>query len=229
MPDWKKLVRERLGPYKPAYREEVVVELAAHLEETYETARLQGFTDAAAAKLTLQEVQEVNDWHVLAADIHRAKSQEDQMNDDQMNPRTKSLWLPVLLTLLSASVSLMATQFLGLRPHLVWIKGMGITLYWPWLAGLPLCGALGAYLSQRAHGPLPARLAASLSPALIMLIVMLLILPWGLALDGLHFLTLVSFGLGLANWVAVPAFALLIGASPFLHELSAPATRGSTT
>ena len=223
MPDWKKLVSERLEPHQPlAHREEVVAELAAHLEETYETARSQGLTQAAAAELTLQEVQQVNDWHVLAADIHRAKFQEDPMNR-----RTRSLWLPTLLTLLSASVSLMATQFLGLRPHLVWINGMGITLYWPWLAGLPLCGALGAYLSQRAHGPLPARLAAGLSPALIMLIVMLLILPLGLALDGIHFLTLVSFGFGLANWVAVPALALLIGAAPFLHQSPAPAPRSA--
>jgi hypothetical protein len=223
MPDWKSLVRQRLEPHQPlAHREEVVTELAAHLEETYETARLQGFTEAAAAELTLQEVQEVNDWHVLCAVIHRAKFQEDQMNR-----RTRSLWLPALLTLLGASVSLMATQFLGLRPHLVRINGIGITLYWPWLAGLPLCGALGAHLSQRAHGPLPARLAASLSPALIMLIVMLLILPWGLALDGIHFLTLVSFGFGLANWVAVPAFALLLGAVPFLHQSPAPAPRSA--
>jgi hypothetical protein len=221
MPDWKSLVRKRLEPHQPlAHHEEVVTELAAHLEETYETARLQGLTESTAADLTLREV---NDWHVLAVDIHRSKSQEDQMNH-----RTKSLWLPALLTLLGASVSLTATQFLGLQPRLVWIRGMGITLYWPWLAGLPLCGALGAYLSQRAHGPVRARLTAGLAPALIMLIVMLLILPWGLALDGLHFFILVGFGMGIANWVALPALALLIGALPFRHEPPVPET-GSTT
>jgi hypothetical protein len=62
-----------------------------------------------------------------------------------------------------------------------------------------------------------------------MLIVMLLILPSGLALDGLHFFILVSFGLGLANWVALPALALLIGAAPFLHEPPALETQRSTT
>jgi hypothetical protein len=212
MPDWKSVVSEHMkscGP-PPANRDDVVSELAAHLEESYEAALSQGLTEAAAVALTLQEV---SDWHVLAQDIHRAQFQENQMNY-----RTKSLWLPALLTLLGASVSLMATQFLGLQPRLVWIHGMGITLYWPWLAALPLCGALGAYLSQRAHGPLRARFAASMSPALIMLIVMSLILPWGLAIDALHFLQLVSFGLGLINWVAIPGAALLLGTLPFLRE-----------
>lgn len=223
MPDWKELVRERMSDLNlPAdTKEEVIAELAAHLEETCEEARSHNLDEPAAINLALQEVA---DWHALAADIHRAESQENQMNH-----RTKSLWLPALLTLLSASVSLMATQSLGLQPRLVWIHGMGITLYWPWLAGLPLCGAVGAHLSQRAHGPLRARLVAGLSPALIMLIVMLFILPWGLALDGLHFLTLVSFGLGIANWVALPALALLVGAAPFLREPPALETQRSTT
>jgi len=221
MPDWNKLVREHLQPYQAPHREEVVTELAAHLEETYEAARSQGLTESAALELTLQEVK---NWRVLAESIHRAKSEEDLMNH-----RTKSLWLPTLFTLLGASVSLMAAQLLGLQPRLIWIHGTGITVYWPWLAGLPLCGALGANLSQRAHGPLPARLAAGLSPALLMLIVMLLILPWGLAIDGVHFFIVVGFGLALANWVALPAFALLIGAAPFLHDSPQAGTLRSTT
>jgi hypothetical protein len=220
MPDWKRIVSENMSALNlpSGAREEVIAELAVHMEETYESVRAHGLSNSAAMEQTLQEV---GNWRVLAEDIHRAKSEEDPMNH-----RTKSLWLPALLTMLGASVSLMAAQFLGLHPRLVWFHDMGITLYWPWLAGLPIFGAVGAYLSQRAHGPLRSRLAACLSPALIMLTVMLLILPWGLALDGLHFFTLVSFGLGLANWVALPAFALLIGASPFLHQ---PATQRSTT
>lgn len=51
-----------------------------------------------------------------------------------------------------------------------------------------------------------------------MLITMCLVLPWGLALDGLHFLQLVSFGLGLINGVAIPGVALLLGAAPFLKK-----------
>ncbi|MGP0018405.1 MAG: hypothetical protein ACLPHP_07545 [Candidatus Sulfotelmatobacter sp.] len=223
MPDWKRIVSENMSALNlpPGATEEVIAELAIHMEETYESVRAHGLSNSAAMEQTLQEV---GNWRVLAEDIHRAKSEEVLMNH-----RTKSLWLPTLFTLLGASVSLMAAQLLGLQPRLVWIHGMGITLYWPWLAGLPLCGALGANLSQRAHGPVRARLAAGLSPALLMLIVMLLILPWGLAIDGVHFFILVGFGLAVANWVALPAVALLLGAAPFLRESPEAGTLRSTT
>ena len=72
MPDWKKLVRERIAPsaLPAASREEVVSELAAHLEETYKDARSRGLTDAAAVECALQEV---SDWHLLAKEILERK------------------------------------------------------------------------------------------------------------------------------------------------------------
>ena len=133
-----------------------------------------------------------------------------------MNHRTKSLWLPSLITLLGASASLALFQFVGVRPQLLWVGRLALTFYWAWLATLPIFGALGACLSRRAHASMPTRLVSGLAPALVMLIVMFLVLPWGLAMDGFDFFRLVSFGLGLANWVALPAFALLLGTVPFL-------------
>lgn len=211
MPDWKRIVRERLqsSQMNVADPDSVVSELAAHLEETCEHARSIGLTDRAAIDSALQEV---TDWQVLAKQIRRAKSEEAFVNH-----RTKALWLPALATFLSASVSLMLCQFLGMHPRIVRVGEVSMWFYWPWLATLPIFGGLGALLSHRARGHFRARLAAGLSPALIMLIVMLLILPWGLAIDGLHFLQLVSFGLGLLNWVALPGLALLLGALPFLR------------
>jgi hypothetical protein len=210
MPDWKKLVREsmestqRLGQV----HDDVISELAAHLDETYEDARSRGLTKTEAFELTLQEV---DDWRVLAANIHHAKSEEDYMNH-----RTKALWLPGLVTLLGASLLLMLTQFVGVQPRLVWMGKFAMVFYWHWLVGLPLFGALGAYLSQRARGPLNARLAAALSPALVMLITMLLILPCVLLIDGPSSLIISSFVIGATNWVALPGVALLAGATPFL-------------
>jgi hypothetical protein len=133
-----------------------------------------------------------------------------------VNYRTKSLWLPALTTFLGASVSLMVCQFFGLQPHTVWVGKVGMSLYWAWLATLPVFGATGAHLSRRAHGGASARLVAGLSPSLIMLIVICVILPWGLAIDGFDFFRLVGFGLGVVNWVVVPAVALLLGALPFV-------------
>ena len=136
-----------------------------------------------------------------------------------MNYRTKALWLPALATFLGASLSLMLCQLSGIRPRILWFEGhAAVWFYWPWLLTLPIFGAAGAHLSLRAHGPVSARIAAGLSPALIMLTVMLLLLPFGLAIDGFHFFRLVGFGLLLIGWVALPALALLLGAAPFLRE-----------
>ena len=137
-----------------------------------------------------------------------------------MNYRTKGLWLPALITLLGASVALALSQYFRIAPRLVWVGHWAITIYWAWLATLPGFGALGAYLSQRADTTAKLRLVASLSPALVMLIAMCIILPFGLAMDGFHFFRLVGFGLGLINWVAIPGFALLAGAAPFLRTIS---------
>jgi hypothetical protein len=209
--DWRETVRERLDSQVLPFRcrEEIIAELAAHLEETYDHARSRGLGNQAAFELAIAQIR---DAHRLAKAIRRAKSAGDSMNF-----RTRSLWLPALITLLGASVSLTLSQLIGVQPRLVWIGPLAMSFYWPWLATLPVFGALGAYLSRRALGPAPARLAAGLSPALVMLIVMCLILPWGLAIDGVSFFRLVSFGLGLANWVALPAVALLLGALPFLR------------
>ena len=212
MPDWKKLVHERLEsfPLPSADREEVFSELATHLEETYRAACARGLGDGAAIELTLQEVE---DWSVLAAQIRAARFKEGPMNR-----RTKALWLPGLASLWGASMLLALTQFAGFQPRLIWIGGMGMSFYWPWLAGLPVLGAVGAYLSRRAQGPTPARLVAGLFPALVMAVVMCLILPWGLVIDGFSFFRLVHFGLGFMNWVALPGLALFLGTMPFLRE-----------
>ena len=210
MPNWRQIVRDRLKP-KPLNRadlDSVVSEFAAHLEEVFDEAQVRGFTEEQALQIALQEVE---DWRVLAAEIDAARSEV------RMNHRTKSLWLPALITLLGASVSLAATQFIGLQPQQVWVGKMGMTFYWPWLVSLPVFGAIGAYLSRRAAGQTPMRLAAGLAPPLVMLVVMFLILPWGLFLDSFHFFRLVHFGLGLINWVGIPAAALLLGALPFLR------------
>jgi|SRR5579859_505027 len=212
MPDWKQVVRRRMPSWRT--KEDVVAELAHHLEETYEQARSAGLTQRSALRLTLKEVQS---WSVLATEIVRAKQ------EGEMNHRTKSLWIPALLTFLGASASLMLCQFHGIAPRMLWFDHTVLVLYLPWLATLPVFGAAGAYLSRRAQGPMTARLAAALSPALIMLAVMLLILPWGLILDGLHFFTLVGFGVCLTTWVAIPALALLLGAMPFLTRFESRA------
>ena len=140
MPDWKKLVRERLAMLNlpPSTEKEVIAELAAHLEEIHEKVRQTCVTDAAAVELTLQEI---DNWSVLARNIRRAKSE-----GESMNYRTKSLlWPLAAVTWLGASLSVMVLQRTDrLYPNL-------ILFYLPWLATLPLVCAAAAYLAQRAN------------------------------------------------------------------------------
>lgn len=212
MHGWEHIVRERLESSRCAIvnTDSVISELAAHLEETHDAALWRGLTEQAATQIALQEI---GDWRALAKHISRAQSTEDLMNH-----RTKSLWLPALVTLLGASVCLMACQLWGMQPRLIWVGKLAMTFYWPWLATLPFFGAAGAYLSQHGQATLRVRLAAALSPALIILIVMIGILPLGLVVDGFHFFFFVAFALGAINWVAIPALALFLGALPFLHN-----------
>lgn len=224
MPDWRERVRERLQATDAfSCREEVVEEIATHLIEVYDAARASGLPEAQAVEVTLQEV---GDWHDLARKISHAKSREQSVNY-----RTRSFWLPTLITLSGASFSLLVIQSMGIEPHLVWIDlrhlvsppsvlygRINMTFYWPWLASLPFFGALGAYLSGRSHASTRSRLVTGLSPALIMLVVMCVILPIALAIDGFSLFRLAVFGVwGLMNWVAIPAIALLLGTLPWLH------------
>lgn len=129
-----------------------------------------------------------------------------------MNQRTKSLWLPGLISLLAANVFLMMLQRAGLPIHLFRLGSLPVALYVPWLVVLPLCGAIGAYLSFRAGGDCLARLAAALFPGIAFLGLFCLIF---LASVFAGHATAVMIGVGLLVCV-LHGMALLLGALPFL-------------
>lgn len=214
MHNWQRIVRHRLQLQSlPVAPESVVAELATHLEESHDDARSRGLTEANALAETLQELE---DCDVLVKEIRR-KSREDVMNY-----RTKTLWIPAMMTLLAASLSLMILQKTGFRPNLIWKGPIAVLFYVPWLASLPLAGAVGAYLAQRAHAAVSRRLLVATSPALLLLMVMSIILPLELIVDGFWWFRLIYFAVAAVNWVAVPGVALLIGAAPFLRGASEP-------
>jgi hypothetical protein len=95
-----------------------------------------------------------------------------------MSYRSKTLWLPGLVTLALASVLLMVAGFLACsRPTVPWVDTGAIVLSGLWLLTLPFCGALGAHLSRRAGGTRLKGLVAATFPASTMLAVFCLILP----------------------------------------------------
>ena len=88
MRDWQAVIRKNLRGLRldPACQQDIVAELAAHLEDVCREFRAEGRSEAEAFRCSLEEV---TDWHRLAARIQRAKREEEVMNT-----RTKQLWLP---------------------------------------------------------------------------------------------------------------------------------------
>ena len=144
-----------------------------------------------------------------------------------MNHRTKTLWLPALISLATAMVFLMISTQIALEPRVIAERfvtlrtsttstSYSFAVYLPWLILLPFCGAAGAYLSRRAGGQWAVRLIAGLFP--------------GIALFGLvTFLTLIgqivpfqhqwsAFVTALLFLMVPPGIALFLGIMPFLRQ-----------
>jgi hypothetical protein len=133
------------------------------------------------------------------------------------NDRVKRLWLSVTVTWLGTTLSLNVADWLD-HPSLILRRPIPVTFPLPWLATLILVGATGTYLAQRAGAPRKTRLLVATSPALLLGIALLLLLPWRFA-DGYPW-ALTFFAIDAENWVVVPGLALLFGALPFLWHQS---------
>lgn len=212
MRDWSGLVRERLaGLNLTAFQqEEIVAELSGHLEDLFEVWRAQGLEESEALARALDEVP---DWRRLARKIQCAKREEKNMN-----ARTKSLWLPGLVSLAAANGLLMVFWRTGLTPQFYKQGSLIMPLHIPWLLALPFIGAAGAYLSRRAGGARLARLAAGLFPFLVLLGVscigfVALLISGHLFLQGIAMTVLLM--------IVLPGLALLLGVLPFLRAQKA--------
>jgi cation transport ATPase len=135
---------------------------------------------------------------------------------DLVNRRAKRLWLSVTVTWLGAILSLMVLRWAD-DLNLVLRRPVPVMFSLSWLTTLLLVGAAGAYLAQRADAPRKTRLLVSTSPALLLGIVMLLFLPWRLAVEGYPW-SLIFFAMDVESFVVVPGLVLLLGALPFLWQ-----------
>jgi hypothetical protein len=203
------------SPDSPCHRnEEVIAELAAHLEEVCEHAQSRGLNPTEALELTLQEVA---NCHALAADIRRAKSKEDTMNH-----RTRSLWLPALASLFASSLFLLVLTEISMRPPMLvrLHSGAAQQLYAVWLIGQIAFGALGAFLSRRVGGNRIARIVAGTFPAIVMLASCVIVIPVSALMQHNDFIFHNPGRLwwGAFLWAVVPAVTLLLGAAPFLQQ-----------
>src|SRR5258708_951419 len=213
MPDWQKLVRHRLSglALNAEEKDEVHAELAAHLEESHESLRAKCLSEQAAMQQTLRQV---TDWQDLGQRIQTARTKENIMSN-----RVKQFWLPSLLTLLLSMGLLALIQIFGPNPWMVgrhsgWsLVAPVVVVYTPWLASLPLIGAMGAYLSNRAGGSQRAVFSSIVFPVLPYLVFFLAALPV-MAVFNEHLAHNIMFGalfVGLFAWVLAPGAALLAG------------------
>lgn len=209
MPDWLAYVNERLDRLSLPEREssQVREELAAHLEDTHLSLRAQGASESEAFRLTCAQV---SSWQELRRDILAAKSEAFMQN------RVTQMWIPGLVTLFGSAALLAIFEFVGLRPLVIHPGDpSSIVLYLPWLFCLPLFGALGAYLSLRAHGKRFAVHCAGAFPALVMAAALFTVILVGLILhrDSSFRIVTTAFAAAILNWVLLPGFFLLVGDS----------------
>jgi len=135
MPDWNLLVREQLkGDVGLTQHDEIVAELAGHLEDRYDELRAEGAAESEAIEGALSEV---TDWSALARRIRHAKR-----NPSAMNERTPQLWLPGLASLTAANLLLMLLSYMSLRPREVaelssaWFPGLALICLASWRSPL---------------------------------------------------------------------------------------------
>ena len=207
MSDWRELVRERVAQLQLSSEEleDVVAELADHLEETSAQLREQGVSCEDARK---QALEQVSDWNGLAHEIQSARE------GDAMNDRTRSFWLPGMLTLILTMGFLLVLQFSSFQPRAVtWENRVLVLFYFPWLVSLPVFGALGAFLSLRAGGSPKTVLLSSVFPASYLAVCFFVILPLSILFNhnvATHF-RFDSLFPQLFAWFVLPLMALLFG------------------
>ncbi|HKV63736.1 MAG TPA: hypothetical protein VJO16_17645 [Candidatus Acidoferrum sp.] len=213
MRDWEAIVEQHLKgiALDPVEYAEVIAELAAHLAESCEELCKQGMAEEEAVQRTLSQVE---DWGKLRRLIQNARTREKVMTN-----RVKQFWFPALVTLLLSMGLLMLIQLFGPSPWVIarksaWSLIAPVTVvYLPWVFSLPLVGALGAYLSNRAGGSRRAILFSIVFPVLPYLAFFLVALPVTAILNDRlgHSIMLLALFVGLLAWAVAPAAALLAG------------------
>jgi hypothetical protein len=206
MPDWKQIVRAKLcvlGICSSEFTEE----LANHLEDGYEALRCEGLPPEAAFQHTIGQIEgRCGLWLVMRF-----------LQEELMTGFIREVVLPGLLTSAAAWFFYRALALSHISHEALWLVGGQLPLLW-WCL-LPICGALGALLSQRKRGSRFQRVAASQLPSAILGTLVLLMFAIGFTISGLvnHHQSasagLESLGIVPPGFVLVPAAFSLLGAA----------------
>ena len=207
MRDWREYVRERLAASRQDDRvdEEVVQELAEHLEDVYTELCASGCTQVQALR---QTARQAGNWLELQQGIEAARP------EGAMNERVRKFWLPSLVTLLLGWGILAIMIWAGVEPWMTHpAEARGLIVYVPWLVMLPLIGAMGSYLAHWSNAKSWQVYVVAAFPAVAAALVFLTVFPWAVLVDrnvGPDF-RLVSLAANTISWVILPGIALLTG------------------
>jgi hypothetical protein len=156
----------------------------------------------------LQTCARAGNWKELRRELFLAK------REGTMDERVKQIWIPSLVTLLSAWVALALLIWAGTQPVILHPgRARSVISYIPWLLGLPLIGAAGGYLSRRAHGTGWRAYLAGTFPALAIAAIFLLTFPFAFVTDPqvVPEFKLSALAAMTLSWVILPGIALCIG------------------
>ena len=205
MPDWKQIVRKNLhvvGVCLPEFTEE----LAGHLEDSYEAAQREGVPAEVAFQHIIGQIEgHCRIWLVVRF-----------LQEELMTGFIRGAALPGLLTSAAALLFYWLLAQDHIRPKVIWLVGGQLPMWW-WCL-LPICGALGALLSQRNGGSRLQRMTASLLPSAILCTLVLMIFVVGFTISGFvdHYQSISvrveSLGLVPPGFGIVPAAFSLLGA-----------------
>jgi hypothetical protein len=205
MPDWMQIVRKNLRPLgvcSPEFMEE----LATHLEDSYEALLCEGLPADVAFQQTIGQIEgRCRVWLVMQL-----------LQEEFMTGFIRGVALPGLVTSAAAAVFYWALELGHIPRKVLWLLGGQLPLWW-WCL-LPICGVLGALLSQRNGRSRFQRMAASQLPSAILCTVVLLIFVAGFALSGFvnHYQLvsahLESLGIVPPGFGLIPAAFSLLGA-----------------
>jgi hypothetical protein len=210
MPDFEKLLQQRLGSWNCPGRSEVVRELVAHLEDRFQELVRQGMAPDHAV---LAAIDIVGDWRELRTEIAAARR-------ETMTERARCILLPGALALLIVALAqrLLWPMYAGTPfAYRNWVMVYGMVV-----APKLFAGAAGAAASLYAGGSRRQRIWAAELPALAATGLFLVLFTWGIVIEklsryGVSWHTMAASGLSFFLFsILIPAGALFAGALPFL-------------
>lgn len=197
-------------------REDLVAEIALHLDLALEDCRTAGLTEEETRRYLRSQF---GDRKLLLKGLRRTK-------ETAMRDRFRRMWLPALCVGFFAYFSEVVLLRFIVRPQAVQVLGIYYAYSWIWLFVVAVLAGFGAWWSRAVGGSVKERLVVVLAPAEVMAAVIAIILPLDCVIEAIANRSLpypvrhpIVLLVGVL-WMLHCAVPSLIGAAPFLFDRS---------